>query len=289
MMRERVVFTICKEIKCMENKENNNITKALINIENQIGEFQIIWGDRYLMIKGKNYDTDFHSHHGIQICLSLEQPLRIIQGQKQYSGEVILVGHQVPHALDKNEYSLVILVEPNSVEGQALRRRLGDNEIAIASLPIELKRMLFSHELYQEGKSNESNILFKELVILLTGEQIKQNHIDERITACLEHIKAGKHENDYSIRHLADTVYLSESRLQHLFKERVGVSISSYIQWVMVLKVAKYVLEGKSLTNAAYAVGFADLSHFSRAFRGMFGKPLTHYLKESSSVQVFFV
>jgi AraC-like DNA-binding protein len=69
----------------------------------------------------------------------------------------------------------------------------------------------------------------------------------------------------------------------------VGVPVTSYIQWFKVLKAVKYTLGGLSMTDAAHEGNFADSAHFSRAFKGMFGKSLSKYLNDSRIVQVIFI
>ena len=45
---------------------------------------------------------------------------------------------------------------------------------------------------------------------------------------------------------------------------------------------------GESLTKIAHDAGFADLAHFSRAFRASFGMTPSGAAKDSRSVQVIF-
>jgi AraC-like DNA-binding protein len=260
-----------------------------VGTKNKESEFKIIWGNRYLIIRGINYDTDFHSHHAIQISLSLSNPISLNCGEVRYEGEAILVKNQTKHALDRNEDSVIVLVEPYSLEGQALKRKLQNDSVVTLSLPSALRLDLSCDKYYQKNHGIEKDQLFTNIVSSLLNDDTRSEPMDDRIRACLEHIEAGVHENDFSVHHLAQTVYLSDSRLQHLFKKQAGVTLSSYIQWFKVLKSAKCVIEGQTMTAAAFAGGFADLAHFSRCFRGMFGKPLSHYLKDSRLVQVIFV
>src|SRR5690606_40602140 len=88
------------------------------------------------------------------------------------------------------------------------------------------------------------------------------------------------------VQALAASVALSVSRLQHLFKQELGLSLSHYLLWRRVRATVQRVQAGISLTEAALHAGFADSAHFSRTFRRMFGLPPSSLLKDSSTVQV---
>ena len=58
--------------------------------------------------------------------------------------------------------------------------------------------------------------------------------------------------------------HLSESRLQHLFREQVGVPIRRYLLWHRYLTALSLLADGASVTRAAHAAGFADSAHLTR-------------------------
>jgi AraC-like DNA-binding protein len=70
---------------------------------------------------------------------------------------------------------------------------------------------------------------------------------------------------------MAAAVHLSPDRFRHLFMEETGVGFRAYLLWLRLeCSLAAYVA-GSTLTEAAYAGGFADSAHFSRTFKKMFG------------------
>ncbi|MCP4417164.1 MAG: AraC family transcriptional regulator, partial [Chloroflexi bacterium] len=85
---------------------------------------------------------------------------------------------------------------------------------------------------------------------------------------------------------IANAVYLSESRLAHLFKAQMHISIRRYLLWLRLMDAIENIMTGKPFTAAAHEAGFADSAHLSRTFRRMFGLTLSDLFKNSQFVQV---
>jgi AraC-like DNA-binding protein len=109
---------------------------------------------------------------------------------------------------------------------------------------------------------------------------------DARVTAVLDMIKR-EFPDAPSVATLARAVRVSPSRLIHLWKDEVGVSLRRYVLWLRLRHVVACVAMGHSLTMAAHEAGFADSAHLSRTFRSMFGLPLSS-LFGTSHVELFF-
>ena len=75
-----------------------------------------------------------------------------------------------------------------------------------------------------------------------------------------------------SIGELAASVTLSTSRLSHLFRHEVGMSIQSYIV-DRRLQMASTMIEqsDEQISQIAYRVGFRDVSNFNHSFKRKFG------------------
>jgi len=91
---------------------------------------------------------------------------------------------------------------------------------------------------------------------------------------------------ELTLEYIASHVFLSESRISHLFKREVGIPIQRYLLWYKLAQAAFNIGKGLSLTAAAEEAGFADSAHFSRSFRVMFGVTPSQILKRSRHVQV---
>ncbi len=65
--------------------------------------------------------------------------------------------------------------------------------------------------------------------------------------------------------------HLSASRFRHLFAEEIGLPFRRYVLWRRLRLAVIEIQAGADATAAAHAAGFADLAHFSRTLKAMFG------------------
>jgi AraC-like DNA-binding protein len=95
---------------------------------------------------------------------------------------------------------------------------------------------------------------------------------DERIIEVVHQIRATVGEN-LSLKKFADDVYLSESRLEKLFKEHMGIPITRYRLRYRVFIGTIHLALSQSITKSALTAGFASPAHFSKSFSAINGIP----------------
>ncbi len=111
--------------------------------------------------------------------------------------------------------------------------------------------------------------------------------LEPRIGKILNHL----HEEPgraYSGDELARIAGLSPSRMQHLFKQQLGIPVRKYILWTRLRYALNLALSGKSLTEVAHQSGFSDSAHFSRTFKSMFGVAPSSLMSTSANVTPLF-
>jgi len=102
---------------------------------------------------------------------------------------------------------------------------------------------------------------------------------DTRIIKVIQRIRETV-SNNLSVKAFAETVYLSESRLEKLFKEQIGVPITKYRLRYRVFIGIIHLALGRSVTDAALSAGFSSSAHFSKSFSAINGvPPSTTFLK----------
>lgn len=111
------------------------------------------------------------------------------------------------------------------------------------------------------------------------------NPTDERIRVAMRLLRDRPGERE-SAAELAAAVNLSQSRFLHLFSAHSGTSFRRYRLWARMRYVAAAVSQGADLSTAASDAGFASPSHFSDAFRAMFGLTATQLLSNQLRIIV---
>ncbi len=92
--------------------------------------------------------------------------------------------------------------------------------------------------------------------------------IDSRILAVCQHIVENLADRDLTVARLAQHACLSASRLSHLFRQQLGVSVLAWREDQRISR-ARLLLSTTRMPVAAVAcnVGFEDQLYFSRVFR----------------------
>ena len=122
-------------------------------------------------------------------------------------------------------------------------------------------------------------ILLRDFIVHPTLQNIVFREFDTRIIEVIQRIRESVREN-IGVNEFAEAVHLSESRLEKLFKEQIGVPITKYRLRYRVFIGINQLSLGRSVTDAALAAGFASSAHFSKSFSAINGiPPSTTFLK----------
>ncbi len=90
-----------------------------------------------------------------------------------------------------------------------------------------------------------------------------------------------------SLKQASNSIYLSPSRISHMFKDLCGLG---YCQYILCrrLEESEYLLrqENASVSAVSFAVGFSNPSHFCRSFKEHIGLTPTAYIKKELGVEL---
>ena len=204
----------------------------------------------------KDYQLKRHAHFPIEVVLTLSGQVSInTDGQKYSNIQSAIINSNVPHTFScLNGECQLYFIDPTSFAGKdILKRYLSQGEDMVLIDIVEPEQFKENHILAFKNKYSGSG------------------DMDSRVQRCMDWIKANYSVDGINISMLSEIVFLSESRLAHLFKKQVGISVHQYILWKKVEMAIKHAMEGFSLTDCAYSSGFADSSHFIKTFQQMFG------------------
>lgn len=95
---------------------------------------------------------------------------------------------------------------------------------------------------------------------------------DKRVQECIEIIETEDLQCYGLITYLSSKIFLSESRLSHLFKSNIGISIKKYCVWNRLKFAINFLLNNETnLKETSIEVGFFDQAHLSNAFKNFLG------------------
>jgi AraC family transcriptional regulator len=235
----------------------------------------LFWRGGSLWIGLAGEPAALHAHHAVQITLPF--PGGHVQFQDT-SGNwtsyvaAVVAAHQ-PHAFEARAQLVAqIFVEPESPEGRSLHLRYRDHGIAALSpgmLEAEIAALASAYERHADDAALIA--LARTAIAILSGAiEAPQRPLDARISNVTKLVRE-QISDAIPLSAMAAAVHLSPDRFRHLFIQETGVSFRAYLLWLRLeCSLSEYVA-GNTLTEAAYAGGFADSAHFSRTFRRMFG------------------
>ncbi|UCS95542.1 AraC family transcriptional regulator [Echinicola marina] len=214
----------------------------------------------YALFSKSNYQTKKHTHYAIEVVRCTKGFFNIATTSEHTNIKSVIIPPNLPHSFNclKAECDL-LFVDPLSDMGKYVMEsfNLASHKDVIIN-PTELNQFL-------------NNGTFNIASILNSSETYPRKSLDDRILKCIDAINSLITESKITITQLSEVSLLSESRLAHLFKEQLGISVHQCILWKKLCLAMLKSREGYTLTESAHYVGFSDSSHFNKVFYKMFG------------------
>jgi AraC family transcriptional regulator len=220
-------------------------------------------------------DPQFHAHHAIQLTCSLSGNLALENEEREIEGRALAVDADALHRFAAHGVLAFVFVEPESRHGQALRERLFMESSLVQLIDQAAGELLLPLERTFEDDLTPRELLRigQALVDRLAGSE-PERAPDPRVERIIDFAHANL-DRPLTLSTASEGVYLSPSRLRHLFVEQTGLAFKTYLLWLRLMRALEIYAGGRSLTEAAHGAGFSDSAHFSRIFKRTFGLPAT--------------
>lgn len=246
---------------------------------------RIFWSKVHITVLTDQIEANTHSHLMLQIFIKREGEIKVTIHDKIVSGNYIIIDSGVEHSIAECEkLDCFILIESASVAAKQLQNYyIKGNEYSV--LPVAIIHDLFHAFIFAPGKETHKTFT-KALFHHLGVSFYEPNLYDERLKAlhkmlseysCLEH----------SIEQISKRLYLSPSRLSHIFNNQTGIPLKSYMVLYKLQKAYLLLFQGKSITEAAVEAGFSSPSHLADVNRRMMGMTISRAINDSSFLEVF--
>jgi AraC-like DNA-binding protein len=231
-----------------------------------------LWDGGFLLIGKAKGVVPAHSHHAIQIVVSLDEPVAVCGHDESWlHARGIVVRPDAVHSFDCNgAFGAMLFVDPESSEGVWLQTLLTQDitvvpDARLASSVLELRTFI-----EQPFAGMEIGSLIRHCVHSLSPGPPPMRSLDPRVTTVLKKLQASD-ELRVSLETAAGMAFLSPSRFAHLFKQQLGLPFSRYMLWRKLTRAMLAIGSERTIADAAHAADFADAAHLTRTFYQMVG------------------
>src|SRR5688572_3377915 len=233
-----------------------------------------LWEGGFLLIAGSQGVVPSHSHHAIQVVITMEGEAGIAENRGEWrSARGIIVPPNLVHSYSgQGSYGAMLFVDPDSIEGIWLRSTIGNRITIVPESRVMPAAAALRRFCETPLESLDVGSLIRYIVESLSAGVPPARRPDPRITKVLDLI-ASSADLRLPIDRVAASVFLSPSRFQHLFKQQVGLAYRRYILWRKVTRAMVTIARQRTLMAAAQESDFADAAHLTRTFQQMFGLP----------------
>ena len=238
-----------------------------------------------------------HWHEEIELLWFLQGGARLTLGQAEVearAGDLIFINSREPHrgvSFSPGSLYYMIQLSPDFfdslVDSVFVRFEHVLNDDVTRTLA---EQITAAHE---RGAFGQDLAIKRDLYALLSHaltHYVKETVDLARCPAYLKNIDTVNRAMEWLHAHytepvrvdeLAGELYLSPSRLSHLFKQSTGKSLIVYLNDLRLEKAKVLLAEGSlPVTRIAETVGIGDVNYFSRLFRQKTGMTPTAYQKQ---------
>ncbi|WP_332643954.1 AraC family transcriptional regulator [Aeromicrobium sp.] len=186
-----------------------------------------------------------------------------------------LIPARTAHQVVADGRMVFFYIDPSAVSAERVRDQMLGHTATI-SYQHQAESSLISA--WQDTAEPDPETLWRYL-----DEAAKTGAMDERIRTAMRLLRSRPNEN---AKDIAAAVNLSSSQFLRLFALHAGTSFRRYRLWAKMCRAADAVSNGADLTTASTEAGFASPSHFSDAFRAMFGLSATQLMSGPTRIIV---
>ncbi|MDD3223684.1 MAG: AraC family transcriptional regulator [Clostridium sp.] len=221
-------------------------------------------------------DPKLHKHFAKHLIISLKDKINCVIEEKSISCNAILINSNIMHTIDsKNQQVLVFLFDETSDIAEEFQEQyFKDRQFVV--LPKEnAKEIVKIWSQFIKCKKENITYAYKKTfkkIMEVCNVKIKITlNKDDRIKSTIEYLNCIDYIPEDILDKLARHVFLSKSRLSHLFKEQVGISLNQFLVITKMRKTYEYLDKGYNITDAAIKAGFNSSSHFANTNKAMLG------------------
>ncbi|WP_338882313.1 helix-turn-helix transcriptional regulator [Xenorhabdus sp. TH1] len=233
--------------------------------------------ENHLSLLGESISTSAHRHAFLHLIISrTHQPITINIKEISIVSKAILINSKVMHTISlvRQPFWLILINHTSSLAYCLQHQYLPENKSFSCFSNFISDALSFNARNLQNGTLNVShyNKKWEKLLAILAINHCYLPHdiSDQRIQQVLTTISLA---NELPVQQdsLLEAVYLSKSRLSHLFTDITGSSLKNYLLFQRLMRALWLISQGNRITDAALQCGFDSPSHLSATCRKLMG------------------
>lgn len=232
-----------------------------------------VWDDRFLYTTAA-IASGLTQRHTVTLLVSLGDAGFDLgdEAGNRHGYQAALIAHNTARTLDATRAPLLSMnFDPQSYEFHALSALLGRHPVRAVILNSEWIKRAPVRELIRGELDYASLFRFTtELPRAISGYRPIRVPMDMRVMHIAQKIKQELPLTS-TVAELAAQVGISSHRLTHVFSDRLGISIKSYVLWARMRRAVELIAQGVPLAMVAHDVGFSDSAHLTRTLKHFFG------------------
>ena len=235
--------------------------------------------DNIVIFGGHHVTAKTHCHHALELIISFDTGATLHTDEGTMEGHGFLLKQDYVDSTTCDGYAIFICISPESILGKRLTFALGRHHVLVIKQKTLAKIKSYISDLITHDHSENEIASYITRALIPDIAKVEKNYtVDLRIAKVLDFINNNV-QKSFQFQTLTEIACLSPSRLSHLFKTEVGISIRKYILWSRLQRANKHFLRGNTLTQSAHLAGFSDVAHFTRTFVSTFGMSPSQLLK----------
>ncbi len=253
----------------------------------------------FIYQKGKSVSFPLHIHRSIEFVLVTDGVLTMYICGKEYiipKGYGVFIEPYEPHSFNSKEENEIIIIEVSLTLCESLSAYLSEYSADDRLVRYSAEMLAYLETLLPWPKSSEiSQTVARTASAVLTEAflehcefSVRQNGKRDSVFDALRYI-SDNFQKVISFESVAESLGLNADSLSRKFSVTVGMTITEYIRYLRVCHSATLLLNGSSVSEAAFNSGFSSLRTFNRSFKQVLGVAPTEYLQAPKTDGILFV
>lgn len=244
--------------------------------------------DYFSLERGTNFSFPSHIHYHFEIITLLSGEMTVQVDNKEYlltPGKAVLVFPNQIHSLAtdcESEHILCVFTPKlvNLFSKQKHRMLPEDNIFSLPQCYAEMFASIKENDNLSKVKGALYSVcgIFEEQAFFIDGKRDKESRLLHEIFSFID----SNFQDECSLEKLADEVSYSYAYVSKYFKQNVGMSYNSYVNYYRISEIC-YRLDNTedSILKISEECGFRSLRSMNRNFKSQMGLSPAEYRKKS--------